>query len=97
MSASVIAAAPSRMRPPRAAERGEIADARGREHDHSDDADELIAALEAPGEHAEAEHGPGKRRHVEHRAQDGARAAGLEHSAGIAGIERAEDLALADH
>src|SRR5258708_9333059 len=79
-----------------AAERGEVTDAGAGEDGRGDDAEQRIAALDARGKDGDAENGPRHRRHVKGRADDGAGGAGFENAAGVAGIERAEDLALAD-
>src|SRR3984893_4761287 len=80
----------------RAAKRRKVADAGGGEDDRCDDAEQRIASLDARGKDSDAENGPRNRRHVKDRADDGAGAAGFQNAARVAGIERAENLALAD-
>src|SRR5258708_37035640 len=80
----------------RAAKRRKVADAGGGEDDRCDDAEQRIASLDARGEDGDAENGPRNRWHVKDRADDGAGAAGFQNAARVAGIERAENLTLAD-
>ena len=80
----------------RAAKRRKVADAGGGEDDRCDDAEQRIAPLDARGKDGDAENGPRDRRHMKDRADDGAGAAGFQNAAGVAGIERAENLAFAD-
>src|SRR5258708_13474827 len=79
----------------RAAKRGEVADAGASENNRRDDAEQLIAALDARGEDADTEDRPSHRRNVKDDADDVAHRARGEEAGARFGKEWPQQLALA--